>query len=90
MTVREWESHPAVNLMCHVDPTIWVHDSNMTNEEKEANPKWETTGGYLKSISMEDAWANAWHNFSDASKSVFTSLPNFDKKIFKEITGIDV
>jgi hypothetical protein len=90
ITVRQWENHKAVNLMYSVDPTIWVPASQMTDEEKAANPKWETTEGYVKSIPLHDAWANAWHNWSDENKAVFTTLPNFDPVIFKQITGITV
>lgn len=90
MTVREWENHEAVRIMCNLYPTIWVPSSMMSDEEKAANPKHETTEGYLKSIPIKDAWANLWHNLTAAKRKVFTSLPNFDASIFKEITGIEV
>jgi len=88
MTVKEWEQHPACNLMYSIDPTIWVPDNLMTDEEKAAHPKWETTQGYLKTIPMKDAWANFWGNLTDINKAHFTTLPNFDAEIFEEITGI--
>lgn len=88
MTVREWESHPACQLMYSIDPTIWVPANIMSDEEKEAHPKWETTEGYLKTITMHEAWANFWHNLSDEKKALFTTLENFDAGIFHEITGI--
>jgi hypothetical protein len=90
LTVKEWENHKAVQLMINVDPTIWVPANAMTAEEKEKYSDWETTDGYLKSIPIKEAWANAWHNFTDANKKVFTTLPNFDASIFEEITGINV
>jgi hypothetical protein len=90
MTVKEWEEHRAVSLMGSIDPTIWVPASAMSDKEKEQHPKWETTDGYLKTISMKEAWANAWNNWTDENKAVFTSLPNFDVKIFEQITGIKV
>lgn len=31
-----------------------------------------------------------WRNLSARQKKVITSIPNFDKEIFKEITGVDV
>ena len=88
--MKEWEQHKAVDLMSKIDTTLWVPSHAMNDQEKKDNPKWETTEGYLKTIPIKEAWANAWHNFTDANKKVFTSLPNFDKKIFKEITGVDV
>jgi len=76
--------------MGKIEPTIWVPASVMSEQEKKDHPKWETTEGYLKTITMKEAWANAWPNFSDANKKVFLTLPNFDAKIFEEITGINV
>ena len=31
-----------------------------------------------------------WDGLSDRKKTIVMNLPNFDKDIFKEITGIDV
>ena len=88
--VKDWEQHPAVQLMYKVDPTIWVPSGMMSDQEKSDHPKYETTEGYLKKISMHEAWSNAWGNWSDESKAHFTSLPNFDKKKFEAITGIKI
>lgn len=89
MTIREWENHEAVQIMSDLDPTIWVPSDMMSQEEKAANPKYETTDGYLKTISLKEAWANLWHNLSEEKKKVFTTLPNFSWEIFTEITGIE-
>jgi len=88
LTVKEWERHEAISIMSNLEPTIWVPDHAMTDKEKEANPKWETTEGYLKTISMKEAWANLWHNLTYKKKQVFKALPNFDAAIFQEITGL--
>jgi len=90
MTVREWEQTEACQIMYSIEPTIWVPNYMMSEDEKEANPKWEATEGYLKTISMYEAWANLWGNLSDDKKQVFLNLENFCPKKFKEITGIDV
>ena len=90
MTVKEWENHPACNLMYSIDPTIWVPMSVMTDEEKSAHPKYETTEGYLKTIPMKEAWANFWGNLTDENKAHFTTLPNFDASIFEKITGVKI
>lgn len=89
MRVREWENHEAVSIMRNLEPTIWVPESIMTDDEKERNPRYETTEGYLKTIPMKEAWANLWHNLTDEKKKVFTTLPNFSWEIFTEITGIN-
>jgi len=91
MTVRQWENHAAYNIMANcLNPNIWIYSSDMTDEEKAKFPTHETTGGYLKRISMHEAWSNMWYNLTDKNKKIFLDLPNFDSKKFKEITGIDV
>jgi len=89
--VKDWEQSKAVRIMSeYLNPNIWVYSSEMTDKEKKDFPTHETTGGYLKSISMHEAWKNMWGNLSEENKQVFTSLPNFDKDKFKVITGITV
>ena len=90
MTVRQWEQSRAYQLMGNLDPTIWVPMSIMTDKEKQENPKYETTEGYLKTITLKEAWANMWGNLSEDDKKVFTSLENFDADKFESITGIKV
>jgi hypothetical protein len=88
--VREWENHKAVQIMSEfLNQTIWVPQNIMTEEEKKSHPKYETTEGYLKTITLKEAWKNMWPNLSEANKKVFTTLPNFDWKKFTEITGIE-
>ena len=88
--MQAWEQHRAVLLMSNLDPTIWVPSSMMTDAEKAQHPKHETTEGYLRTITMHEAWANLWGNLSDEDKAVFTTLPNFDAAKFLIITGIQV
>ena len=88
--VRDWEQGEVLNIMNNLEPTIWVRDLIMTEEEKLNNPKYETIGGYLKTISIHEAWSNLWGNLSQEKRQLFLDLPNFDADKFKEITGIDV
>jgi len=88
LTVCEWESHEAVKLMGYLEPTIWVPESIMSEEEKSLNPHYKTTEGYLKTITLKEAWKNLWNNLPDDKKNVFLTLPNFDAEIFEDITGI--
>ena len=90
MTVQEWEQTEVCNLMYRIDPNIWVDSSLMTDKEKEKYPFYKTTGGYLKSISMKEAWKDFWGNLTEEKKSLFTQLPNFDANKFEEITGIKI
>ena len=61
-----------------------------TEEEKKDDPKKEMIGGYLKEYTMKEAWANWWGKTSEKDKKIIQEIPNFDAKIFKEITGIEV
>ncbi len=88
--IKDWEQSEVVRIMNNIDPTIWVPSSVMTKEEKESHPKWETTEGYLKTISMHDAWKNMWGNLPEEKRKLFLDLPNFNPSKFKEITGIDI
>jgi len=68
----------------------WIEGENMTEEEKKADPEFYVRGGYLKTYSWEEAWANFWKDTTEENRQKVLNLPNFDAKIFKEITGIDV
>lgn len=72
----------------HLNQSIWVPMDMMSDEEKAKYPKYETTEGYLKTISLKDAWSNMWNNLGDENKQVFLDLENFDSDAFFQITGI--
>ena len=72
------------------DLTQWVSEEDMTDEEKAKHPHFHVTRGYLKSIFHKDAWKRAWGSASEEDKKKLLALPNFDAKVFKEISGIDV
>ena len=91
-TFRDWWNSEARYLLNNIQHNVlkWVESDDMTDEEKEQHPKYETTGGYLKEINDSKYVQGWWNNLSDHEKNVIRSLPNFDAEIFKEITGIDV
>jgi hypothetical protein len=62
----------------------------MSAVEKDANPSYKTTGGYLKKLEYKEAHAIWWASLSREDKAKITGLPNFDADKFKTITGIDV
>ena len=68
----------------------WVEKGDMTEQEKKDNPEFSTTGGYLKTFTYEEAWANFWRDTTEENKQRILKLPNFDAEVFKDITGIDV
>ena len=65
----------------------WI---NYTEEEKKNDKAKELIGGYLKTYEYKEAYKNWWNNMSNYNKNVIKNLPNFDKNIFLEITGINV
>lgn len=91
-TYRNWLGSEARYLMKQIQGDIleWVRLRNMTDDEKTAHPEAETTGGYLKKIDNSESAAIWWRSLDQRQKNIIMSIPNFDKAIFKEITGIDV
>lgn len=70
--------------------TEWIHESNMSSEEREANPSYKVTGGYLKKYEYKEAFKKSWDKASKEDQQKVFTLPNFDAEIFKQISGIDV
>lgn len=91
-TYQDWLDSDAryILMNCPTDINEWVRDDDMTDEEKEQHPEYSVTGGFLKYIEKETGRQMWWDGLSDRQKDSVMSLPNFDKDIFKEITGIDV
>lgn len=90
-TLDTWRNSRAYGIMNDFfELNTWIYEYEMTDEEKEGHPEYKITGGYLKEFSYTEAWKNMWDYMTDKGKEAFTSLPNFDKDIFKTITGIDV
>ena len=91
-TYRDWLNSEARYLLNQIPGDvleyIWLDD--MTDEEKAAHPEAETTGGYLKVLDNSECAVIWWRGLSDRQKNIIAAIPNFDKAIFKEITGIDV
>ena len=91
-TFRDWLDSKARYLLNQIkhDLLKWVWSENMTDAEKEQHPEHTTTGGYLKILDESECGQKWWDSLSYDDKMVIESLPNFDAKIFEEITGIKV
>ena len=91
-TYLDWLHSEARRLLnqIHGGTIEYISFSNMTDEEKKAHPEAETTGGYLKKVDNTECAAIWWRGLTKSQKEIITSIPNFDKDIFKEITGIDI
>ena len=91
-TYRDWLNSEARCLLNRIPGDvleyIWLED--MTDEEKAEHPASKVTGGYLKQIDNSKHRSDWWNSLDEKEKEVIKSIPNFDKEIFKEITGIDV
>ena len=89
---RDWINSNACYLLASIPKNVveWIRSENMTDEEKKKHPTHETTGGYLKVLDESESAQIWWNGLNDKDKNVIKSLPNFDKNIFKECTGIDV
>lgn len=90
MTLRAWRESRARRIINRIELSTWVYTEDMTKEEKEKHSSYKIAGGYLKSFSYKEAWANLWNNLDDNEKRIIMNIPNFNKEKFRKITGIDV
>jgi len=65
--------------------TEWI---DYTEEEKKDSIIRQCIGGYLKYYTYQDACKNWWNGMNAENKKIVMSIPNFDKDVFEEITGI--
>ena len=89
MSLRDFYRSRYYDALCSASfiLTEWIE---YTDEEKAEDKDRALIGGYLKTYTMEEAWANWWDKMTDENKEIIKSIPNFDAEIFKEITGIEV
>lgn len=92
MTYSDWLVSEARYLLNNIPKEVveWVSKEDMTDEEKVANPTYETTGGYLKVLDESECGQLWWDSICEADKNIIKAIPNFDPEIFKECTGIEV
>jgi hypothetical protein len=62
----------------------------MTDDEKKDNKNAYVTEGYLKRIDYKEAWATAYESADKGDIELLKALPNFDAKVFEEISGIKI
>ena len=91
-TYRDWLNSDSRYLLNQIpgDVLEYVWFEDMTDEEKTAHPEAKVTGGYLKQLDNSECGSIWWRGLNDYEKSIIKAIPNFDKEIFKEITGVDV
>jgi len=92
--LSKWNKTEKPNFI-YFDLTKFIRTENMTEQEKIDNPDYEIIGGYLKKYEYKEAFiksyleAKAKPNW-DKQYKLLINLPNFDKEIFKDISGIDI
>ena len=72
---------------------IWVHDLDMSDEEKIENPNFYVQEGYLKCLSkkeISEKRQEIYNKMSEEEKEKIKNLPNFDAEIFYNCTGVRV
>lgn len=70
--------------------TEWIPEDKMTDLQKQEDPQFHVKEGTLIERSYEEAWKLAWSEADEDLKQSFRNLPNFDGRIFNEITGLEV
>ena len=88
-TVEEWGAVYKPDWI-YFSLTEWVAEKDMTDKEKEDNPSYKTTDGYLKVYEYQEAWRKAYDSATREEQLKIKDLPNFDKDKFKQISGIDI
>lgn len=86
-TLEEWSGTLKPSWL-YFDLTKWVPECDMTDEEKESNPTYDTTGGYLKVYDYKEAFQASYNKATREEQLKIKELPNFDADKFYQISGI--
>jgi len=70
--------------------TEFIPSPKMTRTEKKNNPNHNVIGGFLRVLDYKKAWNKYWKSTTSSNRKKIKNLPNFNAKIFKEITGIKI
>lgn len=89
MSFNEFRNSKYYTALCS-SPFILTEWVGYTNDEKKESERKALDEGYLKEYSYKDACKNWWDNMSDENKEIVLSIPNFDKEVFEDITGIKI
>ena len=92
LTYRDWLNSKAKYILNQIPLNVlsWIWEDEMSDDEKQQHPEYTVTGGFLKHVKKETERQIWWDKLSTDKKDAILNIPNFDKKIFKEITGINV
>ena len=91
-TLKDWRNSNARRLLNQIPKSVveWIYEEDMTDKEKEENPTYKTTGGYLKVLDESESAQIWWDGLEDEDKNTVKLIPNFDAEKFEKCTGIKV
>ena len=91
-TYRDWLNSDARYLLNQIPRNVvdWIWSDDMTDEEKEQHPEYEVVDGYLKILDESECGQLWWDSLSERYKNIIKAMPNFDKEIFEDVTGIKI
>lgn len=91
ITIKDFNNLKAVNAMkmCYRN-NVWISSTDMSEKEKIDHPEYKIIGGYYKVIDFKTGCSLMWDEMTEEEKASVKDIPNFDAKIFEEITGIIV
>jgi hypothetical protein len=85
-----WDNATKPKFIYNLPLNTWITWDSMTDQEKIDNKNAFVTEGYLKTLSYKGSWSIAYNSATKEDIELLKRLPNFDAKIFEEITGIKV
>ena len=87
---KDWDDCQKPDFIFDVMLNEWIWWDTMSDKEKESNKNAFVTDGYLKTFNYKDAWSNAFKKATPDDVELLKKLPNFNTKLFFEITGITI
>jgi hypothetical protein len=89
-SIELWKSVAKPDFINHLVINKWICLLEMSEQDKINHPEAYIYDGYLKTFTYKEAWMNAYKQASKREIELLKALPNFDKDVFFEITGIMV
>ena len=86
---EKWDE--AIKPSClFFDVNVWVNYEDMTEKEKKEIGSSKYTGGYMKKLDYKEAFTASMKKATREEIEQVKKLPNFDSKIFEEISGFKI
>jgi len=86
---KEWDNAEKPSCL-YFSVNEWINFEGMTDEEKKYYGTSKFTGGYMKKLDYKEAFTKSMKNASKEEIELVKKLPNFDAKVFEEISGFKI